>query len=91
MINVSLDDETEKYLTDIIAQENTSSSELIKRLIQEHWEIIQPPKTILERLEEVGSYPGYLPNSPGNLSDRDVRRQYISEYVQKQHERCYFG
>ncbi len=91
MLSLSLDDETEKYLADIIVQEKISSSELIKRLIQEHWETLQPRQTILERLEEIGSYPRHLPDSPGNLSDRDVRRKYITEYVRKRHERCDFG
>lgn len=60
MLNINLDDETEKYLVEILAQEKTTSRELIK------WR--------------------ELPNSPGNLSDRDVRRQYIAEYLQKRHK-----
>ncbi|NJM69984.1 MAG: hypothetical protein HC862_07000 [Scytonema sp. RU_4_4] len=83
MINISLDDETEKYLVEILAQEKSTSSELMKRLIHEHWQKLQSRKTVLERLEEVGSIPRHLPDSPGNLSDRDVRRQYIAEYLQK--------
>lgn len=86
MLNVSLDEDTEKYLIEILALEKTTSSELIKRLLHEHWQTLQPHKTILERLEEVGSSPRHLPDSPGNLSDRDVRRKYIAEYVQKRHE-----
>ncbi len=38
MLNVNLDDETEKYLVEILAQEKTTSSELIKRLLREHWQ-----------------------------------------------------
>lgn len=70
MLNVNLDDETEKYLVEILAQEKTTSSELIKRLLREHLQKLQPRKTVLERLEEVGSFPRHLPKSPGNLSDR---------------------
>ncbi len=87
MLNVNLDEETEKYLVEILAQEKTTSSALLKRLLREHWQTLQPRKTILERLEEVGSSPRHLLNSPGNLSDRDVRRKYIAEYLQKRHER----
>jgi hypothetical protein len=35
MLSVNLDDETEKYLIEILAQEQTTTSELIKRLIRE--------------------------------------------------------
>lgn len=86
MLNINLDDETEKYLVEILTQEKTTSSELIKRLLCEHLQKLQPRKTVLERLEAVGSFPSELPNSPGNLSDRDVRRQYIAEYLQKRHK-----
>lgn len=87
MLNVSLDEDTQKYLVEILAQEKTTSSVLLKRLLHEHWQTLQPRKTILERLEEVGSSPRNLPDSPGNLSDRDVRRKYIAEYLHKRHER----
>lgn len=87
MLNVSLDEDTERYLIEILAQEKTTSRELLKRLLREHWQTLQPRQTILERLEEVGSYPRSLPDSPGNLSDRDVRRKYITQYLQKRHER----
>jgi hypothetical protein len=86
MLNVNLDDETEKYLVEILAQEKTTSSELIKRLLSEHLQTLQSQKTVLERLEEVDSVPRHLPNSPGNLSDRDVRQQYIAEYLQKRNK-----
>lgn len=85
MLNVNLDEETEKYLVEILAQEKTTSSELLKRLLREHWQTLQPRKTFLERR---GGHPQYLlHDSPGNLSDRDARRKYIAEYVQKRHER----
>ncbi len=84
MLNVNLDDETEKYLVEILAQDKTTSSELIKRLLREHWQSLQPRKTILERL---GGPPKHLlPNSPGNLSDRDARSKYLAEYFQKRYE-----
>ena len=85
MLNVSLDEDTEKYLVEILAQEKTTSSELLKRLLREHWQTLQPRQTFLERF---GGHPQYLlQDSPGDLSDRDVRQKYIAEYLQKRHER----
>lgn len=81
---VSLDEDAEKYLVEILAQEKTTSSELLKRLLREHWQTLQPRKTFLERR---GGHPQYLlQDSPDNLSDRDVRQKYIAEYLQS-HER----
>jgi len=50
MISVNLDGNTERYLVAILMQENTTSSELIERLLREHWGTIQPKKNIFERL-----------------------------------------
>ncbi|MEI6331507.1 MAG: hypothetical protein WCP16_19865 [Pseudanabaena sp. ELA645] len=50
MMSVNLDYETEKYLVAILAKENTTSSELIERLLREYLESIQPKKNFLERL-----------------------------------------
>ncbi|NMG05454.1 hypothetical protein [Brasilonema sp. UFV-L1] len=83
MINISLDDETEKYLVEILAQEKSTSSELMKRLIHEHWQKLQPRKTVLERM---GGEPQHLLNGPSNLSDRDERYKYLAEYFQKRYE-----
>ncbi len=84
MLNVNLDDETEKYLVEILALEKITSSELIKRLLHEHWETLQPRKTVLERMG--GYHPEHLLNGPSNLSDRDVRYKYLAEYFQQRHE-----
>jgi hypothetical protein len=83
MLNVNLDDEAEKYLVEILAQEQTISSELIKRLLHEHWQSLQPRKTILERM---GGYPEHLLQGPSDLSDRDARYKYLAEYFQKRYE-----
>ncbi|MBW4632199.1 MAG: hypothetical protein KME30_09935 [Iphinoe sp. HA4291-MV1] len=83
MINISLDDETEKYLVEILAQEKTTSSELMKRLIHEHWQKLQPRKTVLERM---GGEPQHLLDGPSNLSDRDARYKYLAEYFQKRYK-----
>jgi hypothetical protein len=50
MMSINLDDETERYLVAILAQENTTSSELIERLLREYLVAIQPKKNFLERL-----------------------------------------
>jgi len=50
MMGINLDDEIERYLVVILAQENTTSSELIERLLREYLESIQPQKNFLERL-----------------------------------------
>ncbi|WP_190303404.1 hypothetical protein [Pseudanabaena sp. UWO311] len=50
MMSINLDSDTEKCLVTILAQENTTSSELIERLLREYWESIQPKKNFLERL-----------------------------------------
>ncbi|MBF2004357.1 hypothetical protein ACF3DV_22860 [Chlorogloeopsis fritschii PCC 9212] len=83
MLNLNLDDETEKYLVEILAQEKTTSGELVKRLLRQHWESLQPRKTVLEKM---GGYPEHLLNGPGNLSDRDARYKYLAEYFQKRYE-----
>ncbi len=83
MLNISLDDEAEKYLVDILAREKITSTELIKRLLWEHWSSLQSRKTVLERM---GGYPEHLLESPSNLSDRDVRRKTIAEDINKSQE-----
>ncbi|MCV3216981.1 hypothetical protein OGM63_26330 [Plectonema radiosum NIES-515] len=83
MLNLNLDDEAEKYLVEILAQEKTTSSELIKRLLHEHWQSLQPRKTVLERM---GGYPEHLLQGPSDLSDRDARYKYLAEYFQKRYE-----
>lgn len=83
MLNVNLDDEAEKYLVEILAQEKIISSELIKRLLHEHWQSLQPRKSVLERM---GGYPEHLLEGPSDLSDRDARYKYLAEYFQKRYE-----
>jgi hypothetical protein len=72
-----------KYLVEILATEKTTSAELIKRLLHDHWNNLQSRQTVLERM---GGYPKHLLSGPSDLSDRDVRKQHIAEYFQKHHE-----
>ena len=67
MLNVVLDTESEQYLVEILVQEKTTSSELIKLLLRDRWRSLQSPQTVLERM--VG-YPEQLLDGPEDLSDR---------------------
>jgi hypothetical protein len=84
MLNITLSDEAERYLVEILAQEKTTSNELLQRLLHQHWQNLQTQKTVLERM---GDRPRHFLSGPSNLSDRDVRKQIISEYVKQHHER----
>jgi predicted CopG family antitoxin len=86
MLNISIDDESEKYLVEILQQEKTTVSELIKRLLRNHLNISlnaqRPQQTVLERM---GGMPEHL-LSDGDLSDRDRRREIIAERIQANHQ-----
>ena len=84
MITITLNDEAEKYLVEILAQEKTTSNELLQRLLHQHWQTLHPQKTFLERR---GGHPQHLLNGPSNLSDRDIRKQIIADHVKQRHER----
>jgi hypothetical protein len=42
MISIKLDRETEAYLAEIIDQQNSTSEELLKKLIYQHWQTLKP-------------------------------------------------
>jgi hypothetical protein len=84
MLSVVLDPESEQYLVEILAQEKTTSSELIKLLLRDRWRSLQPMQTVLERM---GGYPEQLLDGSENLSDRDVRRASINRHLQQRRER----
>jgi hypothetical protein len=77
MINITLDEEAEKYLVKILSQEEITSSELIKKLLQNYLQIHQPNQSVLERM---GGVPKHL-LSVGNLSDRYTRREIIASRI----------
>ena len=83
MLNINLDEESEHYLRDILSTEKTTSSELIKRLLRTQWLALQSPKTFLERREES---PQQLLQGPADLSDRDVRKQKIADYLRQKQQ-----
>jgi len=76
MLNIYLDDESEKYLLDLISEEQTSGDIVIKRLLKEYWSSRQQSQqTVLERL---GGYPRNVITETDDLSDRDVHKSKIS-------------
>ncbi|YAF94306.1 MAG: hypothetical protein AB3A66_17055 [Nodularia sp. CChRGM 3473] len=83
MLSVRLDAETERQLADILAQEQTDKSELIRRLIAERWLTLQAGKTLVERR---GGHPQHLlQDAPKDLSERSHRKRAIAEYLHKRH------
>lgn len=83
MLTITLTDEAEKYLVEILAQEKITSGELLQRMLHRHWQDLQPRKTFLERR---GGHPQHLLNGSGNLSDRDVRKKNIAEHIEQRHK-----
>jgi hypothetical protein len=77
MVNITLDEEAEQYLVEILSQEKTTSSELLKKLLRNYLQTHQPRKSVLERM---GGVPKNL-LSVGNLSDRDTRREIIASRI----------
>ncbi len=84
MLNITLNDAAERYLVEILAQEKTTSHKLPQRLLHQHWQNLQPQKMVQERM---GDRPRHFLSGPSNLSDRDVCKKLIAEYVQNRHER----
>ena len=81
MLSINLDRETENYLAEIIAQENISSEELLKKLIYEHWRALQPRQTLAQRR---GGHPQHLlQDANPDLSLRENRKKSVAEYIQK--------
>jgi hypothetical protein len=77
MVNIALDEEAEQYLVEILSQERTTSSELLKKLLRNYLYTHQPTQSVLERM---GGVPKHL-LSVGNLSDRDTRREIIASRI----------
>jgi hypothetical protein len=83
MLNLELDPETEAYLIELADREETTPEALIKSLIHQHWDRLQPRRTIVERL---GGHPEHLlQDASPNLSEREYRKQAIVGYLTKRH------
>ncbi|WP_231636602.1 hypothetical protein [Planktothricoides sp. SR001] len=82
-LNLQLDPTTESYLVDILAKEKTTTDELLKRLLYQHWLSLQPRKTLVERR---GGHPQHLlEDAPADLSLRENRKRVVAEYIAKRH------
>ncbi|MBS9393270.1 MAG: hypothetical protein HEQ29_08990 [Dolichospermum sp. LBC05a] len=87
MISIKLDRETETYLAEIITQENTTSEELLKKLIHQHWQTIQPRQTLAQRR---GKHPeNLLQDAAPDLSLRENRKKDVAEHIQNRHQKYY--
>ena len=87
MISIKLDRETETYLAEIITQENTTSEELLKKLIHQHWQTIQPRQTLAQRR---GKHPeNLLQDAAPDLSLRENRKKEVAEHIQNRHQKYY--
>ena len=49
MLSINIDRETESYLAEITAQENSTSEEIFKKLIYQHWQTLKPRQTLAQR------------------------------------------
>jgi hypothetical protein len=83
MLTINIDHESEKYLIEILSEEKITSQELVKKLLRNYWANLKQPQTVLERM---GGYPKDLLEITEDLSDRDIRKQKISEYLQQKHQ-----
>lgn len=85
MLSINLDRETESYLAEIISQENTSSEEILKKLIYQHWQTLKPRQTLAQRR---GNPPKHLlQNAPSDTSLRENRKKIVLEYIQNRHQK----
>jgi len=85
MLSINLDQETETYLAEIIAQENSTSEELLKKLIHQHWQTLKPRQTLFQRR---GEHPkNLLQDAAPDASLRENRKQAVLEHIQSHHQK----
>ena len=85
MLSINLDRETESYLAEIIAQENSTSEELLKKLIYQHWQTLKPRQTLAQRR---GGHPkNLLQDAAPDASLRENRKKAILEHIQNHHQK----
>ncbi|ACK68458.1 conserved hypothetical protein (plasmid) [Rippkaea orientalis PCC 8801] len=85
MLSINLDKETESYLAEIITKENITSEELLKQLIYQHWQTLQPRQTLVERR---GGHPKHLlEDAPDDLSLRENRKNIVANYIKNRHQK----
>ena len=85
MLSINLDKETESYLAEIIAKENITSEELLKQLIYQHWQTLQPRQTLVERR---GGHPKHLlQDAIADLSLRENRKNVVADHIKSRHQK----
>ena len=84
MISINLDQETETYLAEILANENITSEELLKQLIYERWQALTPRQTLVERR---GGHPKHLlQDASPDLSLREKRKAFVANQIKNRYE-----
>lgn len=84
MLSINLDKETESYLAEIIALENITSEELLKQLIYQHWQTLQPRQTLAQRR---GGHPKHLlQGASPDLSLRENRKAIVENHIKNRHK-----
>lgn len=81
MLTQDLDRETERYLADILAQEKTTTNELIRNLIRDRWIALQQGTEVAMPASNSGAVnPTHLPK-PRNS------KQLIADFVRRKSQR----
>ena len=86
MLSINLDDETERYLVEILKEEEITISELLKQVLRDRLSNHRPQQTVLERMGGVPEAVLSASGLPSDLSDRDTRKAIIAEHIQARHE-----
>lgn len=82
MLSINLDDEAERYLIEILKEEQITVSELLKQVLRDRLNAHRSNQTVLERM---GGIPENL-LSVGGLSDRDNRKAIVAKHIQTRHQ-----
>lgn len=81
MMTQELDRETERYLADILQQQQMTTDELIRQLIHDRWLMLQQVPTSPERHAELESELALATPKPRN------QKQVIADFVRRKHQR----
>ena len=94
VLSINLDDETERYLVEILKEEKITISELLKQVLrvgeaspkENRLSSHRPKQTVLERMGSVPEAVLSANGLPDDLSDRDTRKAIITEHIQARHQ-----
>ena len=79
-----LDPEFQEYLTEILAQEKLTYSQLLKKLLQHYRQTQQPRPTLAQRR---GGHPKHLlQDASPDLSLRETRKAIVANHIQQRHQ-----